>query len=133
MFRESAGQGLRQIRALYSLGAVGGLTDRQLVEQFVGSMGSDREDAFAALVQRHGPMVLSVCRRMLWGRPTWKMLSRRSSSYWHGRLERSQGRGAEIVALRGGGSHGAGGKAAVGEAKAAGRGSDGRIQGRLGT
>ena len=46
---------------------VGGLTDRQLVERFLESEGNDREDAFAALVQRHGPMVLSVCRRMLSG------------------------------------------------------------------
>ena len=39
----------------------------QLVERFLKSDGDDREDAFAALVQRHGPMVLGVCRRMLRG------------------------------------------------------------------
>ncbi len=67
MSRESAGQALREIRALHALGTVGGLTDPQLVERYLGSQGTDREDAFAALVQRHGPMVLSVCRRMLGG------------------------------------------------------------------
>lgn len=37
-------------------------TDRQLLEQFV----TRREQAsFAALVRRHGPMVLGVCRRVL--------------------------------------------------------------------
>ena len=36
-------------------------TDRELVGRFVA--GS--EDAFAALLRRHGPMVLGVCRRVL--------------------------------------------------------------------
>ncbi len=42
--------------------AAGGETDRLLLERFVR-----RQDgtAFAALVQRHGPMVLGVCRRVL--------------------------------------------------------------------
>jgi RNA polymerase sigma factor (sigma-70 family) len=67
MSRESASQAIRQIRRLHALGVVGGLADAQLVEQFLKSDGDDREDAFAALVQRHGPMVLGVCRRMLRG------------------------------------------------------------------
>lgn len=67
MGRGSANRALRQIRTLYALGSVGGLTDGQLVERFLGRDGADREDAFAALVQRHGPMVLGVCRRMLRG------------------------------------------------------------------
>src|SRR5258708_1835278 len=67
MARESANQALRQIRALFATGPVGGLTDAQLVERYLGGVGSDREDAFAALVQRHGPMVQGVCRRMLSG------------------------------------------------------------------
>ena len=65
MSRESASQAMRQIRTLHALGAVGVLPDRQLVERFLESEGNDREDAFAALVQRHGPMILCVCRRML--------------------------------------------------------------------
>ena len=43
----------------------GGLTDAQLLELFLTRSGDDAEDAFAALVDRHGPMVLGVCRRML--------------------------------------------------------------------
>lgn len=67
MVHESGNQALRQVRTLYALGAVGRLTDIQLIERFLGGDGDDREDAFAALVQRHGPMVLRVCNRMLPG------------------------------------------------------------------
>ncbi len=63
----SGNQALRRIRTLYALGSVGGLTDGQLVERFLDRDGPDREDAFAELVRRHGPMVLGVCSRMLRG------------------------------------------------------------------
>ncbi len=61
----SASRVLREIRTLYALGTLGGLTDAQLLELFLTRGGEDAEDAFAALVKRHGPMVLGVCRRML--------------------------------------------------------------------
>ena len=55
----------RQFQILYARGVVGNLADGQLLHRFVDGAGLDREDAFAALVDRHGPMVLKVCRRML--------------------------------------------------------------------
>ncbi len=59
---ETLGAALRQINRLFVDGAVTGLSDAQLLERFVG-----RRDAgsFEALVARHGPMVLSVCRGVL--------------------------------------------------------------------
>ena len=51
------------LRTAYSCGPVTGLTDAQLLERFV----SRRDDgtSFEALLTRHGPMVLGVCRSLL--------------------------------------------------------------------
>src|SRR5580692_9128335 len=56
---------VRQIQSLFDGGSVAGLTDRQLLERFVARRDHTAEDAFAALVTRHGPMVLGVCRQLL--------------------------------------------------------------------
>jgi RNA polymerase sigma factor (sigma-70 family) len=56
---------LRDFRALLSDGRLGGLTDGQLLERFVSRNDSSAEDAFTLLVERHGPMVWGVCRRLL--------------------------------------------------------------------
>jgi len=55
----------RQLRTLFHLGAIGELTDGQLLERFATQDGEAAELAFAALVERHGPMVLRVCRNTL--------------------------------------------------------------------
>ncbi len=52
----------RQIETLFHAGIAGGQSDSQLVERFV--LRQD-EAAFAALVDRHGAMVLRVCRQVL--------------------------------------------------------------------
>jgi RNA polymerase sigma factor (sigma-70 family) len=67
MEKASTKRALRQIRTLYELGTLGGMSDAQLLDLFLTRAGDDAEDAFAALVHRHGPMVLGVCRRMLPG------------------------------------------------------------------
>lgn len=55
----------QSFRSLFANGVSTGLTDSELLERFATSRDSSGELAFATLVVRHGPMVLSVCRRML--------------------------------------------------------------------
>jgi RNA polymerase sigma factor (sigma-70 family) len=59
------GDTLRHIHTLFNVGTVGGLTDGQLLERFTTCTGEAAELAFAALVERHGPMVLRVCQSVL--------------------------------------------------------------------
>jgi RNA polymerase sigma factor (sigma-70 family) len=56
---------LRHLRKLVASPGLDALTDGQLLERFVAAQ---EEAAFAALVRRHGPLVLGVCRRLLRGR-----------------------------------------------------------------
>jgi HlyD family secretion protein len=56
---------VRQLRALFDMGTIRELTDGQLLERFATGGGEAAELAFAALVERHGPMVLRVCRGVL--------------------------------------------------------------------
>src|SRR4051794_27362138 len=65
MARGIDGETLRHVRMLFEAGAGGGLTGGQLLERFRARDGEAAERAFAALVERHGPMVLRVCRRSL--------------------------------------------------------------------
>ena len=53
------------ISVLFLVGAVGGMSDEQLLEKFAAESEADRQIAFEAIVRRHGPMVLGVCRRIL--------------------------------------------------------------------
>ena len=59
------GSVVQQIGTLFEGGTVAGLTDRQLLERFNSRRDAAGEAAFAALVSRHGPMVLGVCRQIL--------------------------------------------------------------------
>ncbi len=56
---------VRQIESLFDGGSISGLTDRQLLERFTTSGDATGEAAFAALVRRHGPMVLGISRQLL--------------------------------------------------------------------
>ena len=56
---------IRSIQTLFSEGSVGGMTDGQLLEQFLSRRDEGAEAAFAALVGLHGPMVWDVCRSIL--------------------------------------------------------------------
>ncbi|MGE3820095.1 MAG: sigma-70 family RNA polymerase sigma factor [Isosphaeraceae bacterium] len=55
----------RALRTVYQVGAVRELTDGQLLERFANGRGEPAELAFAVIVERHGPMVLRVCRAVL--------------------------------------------------------------------
>lgn len=62
MGREQRSNVLQHIRQLAAARGSSSLPDRQMLEHFV----IHRDDAaFASLVERHGPMVLSVCQRVL--------------------------------------------------------------------
>jgi RNA polymerase sigma factor (sigma-70 family) len=56
---------LRPLRVLLETGSVAGITDGELLERFAAHRDGGAETAFAALVSRHGPMVLGVCRHWL--------------------------------------------------------------------
>src|SRR5262245_36421124 len=53
---------LRQIRRLVARPGAGAQADEDLLERFIVH---HEEEAFGALVRRHGPMVLGVCLRLL--------------------------------------------------------------------
>ncbi len=65
MAQSSYGTALRHIHALFNVGTIGGLTDGELLERFTSCNDEAAELAFAALVERHGPMVLRVCQSVL--------------------------------------------------------------------
>jgi RNA polymerase sigma factor (sigma-70 family) len=62
---------LRHVRTLFDSGVVAGLSDAELLDRFRAQRAAAEdatvaaEAAFAALVARHGPMVLGVCHRAL--------------------------------------------------------------------
>ncbi len=59
---------LRQLNTLFQFGTTGQLSDAELLERFAAGRGEAAEAAFAALVERHGKMVLGVCQRVLGNR-----------------------------------------------------------------
>ncbi len=62
MAGKQLGDAVRQFQRLFNVGTTSGLTDDQLLARFAAQ--SD-DAAFEALLERHGPMVLSVCRGVL--------------------------------------------------------------------
>jgi RNA polymerase sigma factor (sigma-70 family) len=84
------GIALRQLKALFSIGVIGGVTDAQLLEWFTSHRDETADLAFRALVERHGPMVFRVCRAILRDtadaddafQATFLVLVRRAGSLW---------------------------------------------------
>lgn len=81
---------LRRVRHLIDDGTVAGVPDRELLDRYTGGSPESAERAFAALVDRHGPMVLKTCRAVLREehaahdafQATFLVLSRRAASLW---------------------------------------------------
>jgi RNA polymerase sigma factor (sigma-70 family) len=65
MPKKVEGSTVRSIQTLFSVGSVGGMTDGQLLEQFLCRRDEGAEAAFTALVSLHGPMVWDLCRSIL--------------------------------------------------------------------
>ena len=65
MSNNQSDQVRRQVHRLFNFGAVGTLSDAQLVERFVLRRDEAADAAFEELVIRHGPLVLRVCRSVL--------------------------------------------------------------------
>jgi polysaccharide biosynthesis/export protein len=56
---------VRDIQTLFDAGTASGLSDPQLLERFASGRDSSAETAFEAILQRHGPMVLRLCYKLL--------------------------------------------------------------------
>ena len=65
MRNRAVGAVLKGVRTLLDAGTSTGVSDGQLLERFLLRRDDAAEVAFAALVERHGPMVLRTCRGVL--------------------------------------------------------------------
>ncbi len=65
MSADSSNLAMRHLSDLFQVGTVAGLSDAELLERFLRGAEKSAETAFAALVERHGAMVLRVCRGLL--------------------------------------------------------------------
>jgi RNA polymerase sigma factor (sigma-70 family) len=88
--QELGGASRRHLRTLFNVGVTAGLTDGELLERFLTASGEAAEMAFAALMERHGPMVYRTCRGVLGDdheaqdafQATFLVLVRRSRTLW---------------------------------------------------
>ena len=58
----------RSLAILFGAGTSCGLSDAELLEQFLAGPNEQAELAFESLLLRHGPMVLAVCQRIVGSR-----------------------------------------------------------------
>ena len=65
MAKSRSRPGWRALESLFDAGALGGLTDGELLECFQTSRDTVGHEAFRILVERHGPMVLGMCRSLV--------------------------------------------------------------------
>jgi RNA polymerase sigma factor (sigma-70 family) len=65
MVRAKSGLAAQQLESLWVSGTLTGLSDAQLLARFSERGDSRGESAFRELIDRHGPMVMGVCRQIL--------------------------------------------------------------------
>ena len=65
MINRRAAAARHQLETLWSVGRVGDLDDDALLAHYHGRRDGPAEAVFRVLVERHAPMVLSTCRRVL--------------------------------------------------------------------
>ena len=78
------------LQSLFQVGSLTGVTDGQLLERFARRDGEASESAFAALVERHTPLVWGTCRAVLRDdhdagdafQATFLVLVRKAGSLW---------------------------------------------------
>jgi RNA polymerase sigma factor (sigma-70 family) len=56
---------IRELGTLFHVGRIGDRSDGELLERFLSRTGPAADAAFTTLVERHGPLVLRICRRVL--------------------------------------------------------------------
>ncbi len=56
---------LRDVRTIFEFGVARDVSDLELLDRFLLADRAAAEAAFTSLVERHGPMVLHVCRQLL--------------------------------------------------------------------
>ncbi len=65
MVRAKSGMAAQQLETLWASGTLTGMTDAQLLGRFSEARDARGESAFRELIERHGAMVMGVCRRIL--------------------------------------------------------------------
>ena len=55
----------QSLNTLFSAGALGLMSDPELLQCFKADRGAAGQEAFRILVERHGPMVLGLCRSLV--------------------------------------------------------------------
>ncbi len=81
---------LHSIQTIFESGTMGELTDQQLLERFADPDREMADRCFAALIKRHGPMVLHTCHAILHDRhdaedafqATFLVVARKAPSLW---------------------------------------------------
>jgi RNA polymerase sigma factor (sigma-70 family) len=65
VLRNRYGSVVQDLQTLFDSGTIGALTDAELLGRFADRRDESAGPAFTVLVERHGPMVLRVCRSVL--------------------------------------------------------------------